>query len=100
MRASTKVLLSGIIDYAGTFAPASLSLQTALSSYSDARRGSASWIVGRLVCPAGNLQDVATLASPMMSGDIPPFPLTVILGGDPAAQAGQLEQVAAFNERA
>lgn len=99
MRASTKVLLNGIVDYAGTFAPASLSLQAALSSYAAARGAPASWIVGRLVCPAGSLQDIAALASPMISKDITAFPLTVILGGDPAAQAGQLEQVAAFNER-
>jgi hypothetical protein len=99
MRASTKALLGGIIDYAGTFAPASLSLQAALASYAAARNGRASWLVGRLVCPAGNLRELSTLASPMMSRDIAPFALTVILGGDPSAQAGQLEEVVAFNER-
>jgi len=49
MPASIKLLLDGIIDYAGTFPPASLPLQEALSSYTAARRSAENWLLGRLV---------------------------------------------------
>jgi hypothetical protein len=99
MRASTKVLLGGLIDYAGTFAPASRTLPDALSLYAAARRSAHSWIVGRLVLPAGSLDEFERLVPNIVSSDIAPFNLSVILGGDPAAQATQLDAIVAFNDR-
>jgi hypothetical protein len=99
MPASIKVLLNGIIDYAGTFPPASLPLQEALSSYTFARRGAENWLLGRLVLPAGSLDEFARLVSAADLAGIAPLTVTVILGGDTSAQGQQLDAVVAFNER-
>src|SRR4051812_37431134 len=99
MPASTKALLNGIIDYAGTFPPASLPLREALSSYAAASRSPERWLVGRLVLPAGNLDEFERLLRAPDLADIPPPAVTVILGGDTSAQAQQLDAVVAFNER-
>lgn len=99
MPASTKVLLNGIIDYAGTFPPASLPLQEALSSYAAAKRGAENWLIGRLVLPAGSLDEFERLITAEAAADIAPLTVTVILGGDTPAQTQQLDAVAAFNKR-
>jgi hypothetical protein len=99
MRASTKVLLNGIIDYAGTFPPASLPLQEALSSYVVAGRSADNWLLGRLVLPAGSLDDFARLAQATVPAGGVPLAVTIILGGDIPTQAHQLDAVVAFNRR-
>lgn len=51
--------LSGLIDYAGLFPPASLDLDGAMAGYERARSGSESWIVDRFISPVAVLGDVA-----------------------------------------
>src|SRR5437588_212808 len=62
MLPSTRALLGGIVDYAGTFPPASLGLADALSEYAKARIGTDSWLLGRFVLSAAHLDDFAKLA--------------------------------------
>lgn len=45
----SKALLSGAIDYAGCFPPASLCLRDAEANYLEYLRGSQSWMLGRFV---------------------------------------------------
>ena len=99
MPASIKVLLNGIVDYAGTFPPASLRLEDALSAYAAARRSAESWLLGRLVLPAGSLDDFERLLLKAAIGDASPLTVTAILGGDGSTQAQQLDAVVAFNKR-
>jgi hypothetical protein len=99
MPASVKVLLNGIVDYAGTFPPASLPLKEALSSYAAASRSAEHWVLGRLVLPASNLDEFERLVRAIDVAGIAPLTVTVILGGDTSAQAQQLDAVAAFNAR-
>jgi hypothetical protein len=99
MPASIKLLLDGIIDYAGTFPPASLPLQEALSSYTAARRSAENWLLGRLVLPAGSLDEFDRLVRAADLAGIAPLTVTVILGGDTSTQGQQLDAVMAFNER-
>lgn len=72
---SVRALLSGIIDYAGLFPPASLDLKTALSNYSTYRKGDAAFMLGRFVVTAGDLEQL-----PHTPGE--PLPLTVLVGPD------------------
>lgn len=51
--------LGAIIDYAGVFPPASLTLDEAVSIYRRARTSETHWVVGRFLCPTSRLSDLA-----------------------------------------
>jgi hypothetical protein len=61
MTESLRALLAGAIDYAGMFPPAALSLEQALAKYREHRRGPEAWMVGRFVCPAGELSKFGSI---------------------------------------
>lgn len=64
--ASARALLTGVVDYAGLFPPAGLAMDAAVAEYAAARLGADAWLLGRLVCPATRLADLARVlhASP------------------------------------
>ena len=57
---SLQALLREIIDYAGLFPPAKLSMETAVRSYLRYKNGPEDWLVGRFVCPATRLRELDT----------------------------------------
>jgi hypothetical protein len=57
--ASLRALLSHLIDYAGLYPPASLSLPTVLEQYRGFRASPESWILNRVVLPAAKLGETA-----------------------------------------
>jgi len=61
MRPSLGCLLADSLDYAGMFPPAELPLETALRNYLDYQRREHSWFLGRFVCPAKGLSELAGL---------------------------------------
>ncbi|HVX62509.1 MAG TPA: hypothetical protein VHC19_17965 [Pirellulales bacterium] len=61
MAESLRALLRDSIDYAGTFPPASLSLEQAAQNYSAYRRQREAWMLGRMVCPVSQLAEIAAL---------------------------------------
>ena len=62
MLARTKeALLTGLIDYAGMFPPASLSLEEAVRNYESYARGEYSWILGRFIIPLARAHEVSHL---------------------------------------
>jgi hypothetical protein len=72
MYASTRALLSGLVDYAGLFPPAKLPLDQALRNYLRYRAEPESWMLGRIICPAALLgeltafaEDIAKLSTPL-----------------------------------
>lgn len=81
---SLRTLLEGLIDYAGLFPPAALSMQDAVRNYARYREGEWAWALGRFVVPADRAHEVP-----------PEFPLSV-LGVDEvkAASVEQLEGLA------
>ncbi|MEO7520773.1 MAG: hypothetical protein ABIW79_03045 [Gemmatimonas sp.] len=94
----TRILLEGIVDYAGLFPPASLSMSQAVRAYAHYRAGGTGWMLGRFVCPASGLESFSEAADPLLprdSGAIP-WRLTVTGSGDSTTD---LESIAAFNER-
>lgn len=58
MKASLRTLLAGIIDYAGTFPPARLSLEETVRRYIEYRAGEHAWMLGNLVCAVESLSEV------------------------------------------
>ncbi len=59
MRESFRAFGEGLIDYAGIFPPAGLPLPEALQNYLRYREESEAWMLGRFVCPAERLGEIA-----------------------------------------
>ena len=99
--ASARVLLGNVIDYAGTFPPAGLTLAAAISNYARDRASADAWMHGRLIVPASGLREFEQLALDV-AGDVAQdfgtlrpavqWPLSVVLG----PQRGSLDEVTAF----
>jgi len=95
--ASARALLAGIVDYAGLFPPAALSMEDAAAEYARWRRSPERFMLGRFVVPAARLADFARAASSLLpdGGASPPWPLSALLGPD---ARGDLARVASFND--
>lgn len=76
MPASLQALLKHVIDYAGTFPPACLSLDESIRNYARYRNGPDSWLLGRFVCPAVRLAELKPYAELFKEGD--PFHFAVL----------------------
>lgn len=59
MKASLKNFMTGLIDYAGLFPPASLEIQTVLDNYTAYLESEDGWMLGRCILPASQLYRVA-----------------------------------------
>jgi hypothetical protein len=59
MTGALRALLAGLIDYAGMFPPAKLPLPEALRNYLRYRAGPEAWMLGRFICPAARLAELA-----------------------------------------
>ncbi|HEY6137069.1 MAG TPA: hypothetical protein VI670_04830 [Thermoanaerobaculia bacterium] len=55
---SLQTLLAHLIDYAGLFPPAALSMEQALGNYARYREGEHAWMLGRFVVPAARAPEV------------------------------------------
>src|SRR5688572_5135873 len=86
-------LLAHIVDYAGTFPPASLAVADAVSAYACERCGPDAWLLGRLVLPAQSLDAVENATWSPSTGE---WHLSAIAGSDARAA---LARVNAFNAR-
>ena len=94
---SLRLLLKGLIDYAGLFPPARLDMQAAVADFAAYRRDDRRWMLGRFVVPSSRLEEFEGAAAAAMpkSREEEPWPVS-LLGGDPVHDA---EQIFAFNER-
>ena len=59
---SLRALLTNLVDYAGLYPPAALSLPVALTNYGRYLASTEGWILNRLVLPATKLDDVEIAA--------------------------------------
>jgi hypothetical protein len=90
-----RALLEHLVDYAGLFPPASLSMREAVSEYAAQRSASASWMLGRFVVPVARLGELATEVRSGGFARDGAWPLTVLLGAD---VAGDTATIRAFGE--
>jgi hypothetical protein len=71
MRESLQALLTGAIDYAGLFPPAKLPLEQAIRNFADYRTRPEAWLLGRFICPAARLMELAPFAKELFSEEAP-----------------------------
>lgn len=77
MKQSLRAFMEGIIDYAGLFPPAALSLDTSIHKYSDYRKSDDSWMLSRFIIPADKLKDLHPYKNSLFAeGD--PYELSVL----------------------
>jgi hypothetical protein len=91
-----RALLAGLVDYAGLFPPAALSLDDAVAEYSRWRRSPDAWMLGRFVLPAARLAELPRAADSHLPepGAGEPWRLSALLGAD---VHGDSALVTAFN---
>jgi len=75
-----QALLPGLIDYAGLFPPAALSMPDAAAEYARQLSGPDAWVLGRFVVPAARLAELAAARR----GTAPPQPWSVSALAGPA----------------
>src|SRR5579862_127609 len=98
MIGSLRILLDGLIDYAGLFPPAALTMEPTVKNYDVYRRGENAWLLARLVMPAARLGEFEAAL-----GQLPPvganrgvWRLTSSLGPNVEADAARILD---FNRR-
>lgn len=87
--ASLHSLLSGLIDYAGLFPPASLSLDASIRNYARYLRDPDRWMLGRFICPAARLSELPPYVAELFGAG---EPLVVSALGRGSADASDFEQ--------
>lgn len=92
--ATLRVLLAELIDYAGLFPPASLSMADAVRGYASYRASPDAWALGRLVAPVARLDELADAATAAHVGD-DPWRISALLGSDVVAD---LALIRAWND--
>ncbi len=84
LRTADQVLFSDLIDYAGLFPPASLSMDESVAEYRRVRGGIYSRLLGRFICPASRLEELAGVLTATMSAGEASWPISSILDRDVA----------------
>lgn len=93
---AARVLLDGIVDYAGLFPPAALDMRDAVRHYARYRGGESGWLLGRFVCGVTRLEEFLQAAEPLLPRDpgALPWRLAAVGSGDVLADA---DAIARFN---
>ena len=87
---SLKQLLTGLVDYAGLFPPAQLSLKEAMVEYDLVQSSPYYWLGDRFVLPAARLEEFAAQLATFPSHQ--PWQLSVILSQDWKSELEQLHR--------
>jgi len=95
---ASRILLEGIVDYAGIYPPASLPIATAVRNFAHYRGGSGAWMLGRFVCPADQLESFSRCADALLPRDAGAIPWRLSAVGT-ADVASDMHAIAAFNQR-
>jgi len=92
--ATLRALMRRLVDYAGLFPPAALSMEEAVRHYAAHLSSRDAWMLGRFVVPVDRLGEFAEAAVPVTGDTGDAWRLSALIGGD-AALAGA--QIRAFN---
>jgi hypothetical protein len=80
---------AALIDYAGLFPPASLSMADAVDEYGRIRSGDHRWVAGRFLCRASQLVDLAGVATSLFRSGDAPWKIGVVFDLPPGESAVQ-----------
>lgn len=81
-KASVRALLAEIVDYAGLFPPAQLSMADAVINYATYKNSNYNWMLGRFVCPVARLDEFADSAKEFFSRDKKAWRLSALASED------------------
>lgn len=70
MTRTLRILMEGLIDYAGLFPPAKLEMRPAVENYAKYVRSEERWMLGRFICPASRLEEFSAAAGMLMPGTL------------------------------
>jgi hypothetical protein len=76
-----RLLFAGLVDYAGLFPPAALSMADAVMRYDEYRRSPDAWTLGKFVLPVARIAEFEGTAEPF-PGDGSAWRLALIAGTD------------------
>ncbi len=95
---ASRILLEGLVDYAGLFPPAALAMPNAVRNSAHYRAAGSGYILGRFICPAQSLALFSNMADSLLPRDAGALPwrLSATASKD---LASDLAEIAAFNER-
>ena len=98
MLSSLKLLLTAIVDYAGLFPPAELSMQEAIANYSKYCQTLDNWLLGHFVVPVSRLPELEVLLVNRYPENklVIPCSISAILSENWELE---LKQIQAFNHR-
>ena len=93
---SIRILLDGVIDYAGLFPPASLGMHVAVRNYANYLAGSQGAFLGRFLLPVRRLSEFEDIAAEFLPRGNPVYPwhLSAISSGN---LIKDLEEIVDFN---
>lgn len=74
------VLLRGVVDYAGLFPPAALSMRDAVRNYAEYRASKDVWMLGRFIVPAARLAEFESESASLLPKDSSPWKLSALAG--------------------
>ncbi len=86
---SMRALLNSLIDYAGLFPPAALSMEEAVRAYAAHRDGEGGWMLGRFVVTAERLKEFESVAAPLPG----PWPVSVLGATLPEPTVASIESL-------
>src|SRR6185369_4323161 len=92
--ASLRVLMSGLIDYAGLFPPAALDMKTAVANYARYLAAPDAWALGRFVLPVGRFAEFEAAMADIHP--IEPWGISALIGN---SYDSDLAEVDRFNQR-
>jgi hypothetical protein len=82
-----RALVAGLVDYAGLFPPAELSMSDAVAHYASYRASTDAWMLGRFVVPVARLEGLAAEAARHTTTATSPWRLSALVGDDASADA-------------
>jgi hypothetical protein len=93
---SLEILLTNLIDYAGLFPPAALSMQDAVDNFATYQHSEKVWMLGRFVVPAYQLHEFGEAASRHFEAEnTAPWQVSALCNNFNT----DLEKIASFNDR-
>ena len=98
MTESLRTLVSSLVDYAGLFPPAALTMEPTVKNYDSYRRGENAWLLARLVMPVTRLSEFESAIGQLPPSGAAPraWRLTSGVGPNVAADVGKILD---FNQR-
>ncbi|MFN0124564.1 MAG: hypothetical protein ACKV2V_29030 [Blastocatellia bacterium] len=100
MKHSVRTLLSGLIDYAGLFPPASLDMRTAALNYGEYLKSDEAWILGRFIVPVSRLEEFEDATADLLPTGNPvlPWKLSALINPETKSDPDEdLNLIADFN---